>query len=80
MGPHQVYLQFANLVAQNPNVTQFSDTRCDRVSHLITCYDLVNHGARYNDSLAGVGREQNRLARHRDIEDVFQSQIVPTDV
>jgi hypothetical protein len=54
---HQVHLQFADLVAQNPNIAQFADSSRDRVRQLIPGHNLVHYGARQIYGLASIGRE-----------------------
>jgi hypothetical protein len=73
-------LQFADLVAENPNITQFADSGRDRVRQLIPGHDLVDHAARQIHALAGIWREQYRLARYCDLAHILQSEIVSSDV
>ncbi len=78
----QVDLQFANLVASNAHVAEFSDAGGDGVSDLVAGDNLVDDGACQVHGLPRVGREQDRAARFngRDFAHGFEREIVSVDV
>jgi hypothetical protein len=78
--PNQIYLQLANLITGNADVTQLSDAGGYGIREFVAGYDLIDDGASAIDHLAGIGQKQDGAAFHSNFADCFECEIVSVNV
>src|SRR5664279_799528 len=78
--PHEVYLEFANVVGRDAHVAQLADTGGDSVGQAIVCHQVFDDGASAIHSHAGFRLEHYGTPVIHDGGDVFQGEIVAVDM
>ena len=80
MRPHQIDLQFANLVALDVDITQLPDASGDGVGHFVFFHQRIDHGARADDGFAGIRVEKHDTVFNSNFPDFFQRQTISVQV